>query len=54
MAKRVESFKTAKARIWSTGNVSFTSKRAAYRHCRTLNGKKSGGRRPYKVERKNA
>jgi hypothetical protein len=54
MAKQQASFKTAKAKAWVTGNKEFTSKAAAYRHCRTLNGTKAGGKKPYKVERKNA
>ena len=56
MAKKsqYESFKTAKARIWMVGSTEFTSKRQAYRHCRTLNDRKAGGKRLYKAERKNA
>lgn len=43
--------------IWmihpATRNVKeFTNKNEAYRECRKLNGKKSGGRRPYHVQRK--
>lgn len=40
-------------RVWVCGNKEFTSKGAAYRYCRTINGKKAGGRRPYNVQRKN-
>ena len=32
--------------------IEFTSKNAAYRMCRTLNGKKSGGKRHYHIQRK--
>lgn len=42
------------ARIWIVDGREFSSKSAAYRHCRTLNGKKSGGRRDFKVQRKMA
>jgi hypothetical protein len=43
--------------VWTivpSGRVTaeFTSKSKAYRECRRLNGKKSGGRRPYSVQRK--
>lgn len=54
MAKQQKSFEIKKARVWKTGNKEFTSKNAAYRHCRTLNGTKAGGSKPYKVERTNA
>ena len=40
------------ARIWTAGNKDFTCKGAAYRHCRHLNDKKSGGRRTFNVQRK--
>ena len=33
-------------------STEFTSKYEAYRECRKLNGKKSGGKRPYHVQRK--
>ena len=37
----------------STRNTQeFTNKRHAYRECKRLNGKKSGGRRHYYVQRK--
>ena len=56
MAKKsqYESFKTVKARIWVVGNTEFTSKNVAYRYCRTRNGTKTGGKKIYTVERKNA
>ena len=52
--QQATSFKTAKAKVWVVGNEDFTNKRAAYRHCRFLNGKKAGGTAPYTVQRKNA
>lgn len=54
MRKQQQSFEVKKARIWIVKGIEFTSKNAAYRHSRTVNGKKSGGHRPYNVERKNA
>jgi hypothetical protein len=48
------SFKTAKARIWIVDGKEYTNKREAYRVCRSLNGKKAGGDKPYNVQRKNA
>lgn len=44
--------------IWTVvppgnGPSEFTSKRAAYRRCRVLNGKKVGGNRSHHVQRKN-
>ena len=48
-----QSFKVAKAKLWIVQGQEFTSKNAAYRRCRTLNGTKAGGTKPFKVERKN-
>jgi hypothetical protein len=41
-----------KPKVWTVANKDFTSKTAAYRYARTMNGKKAGGNRPYKVQRK--
>jgi hypothetical protein len=41
-------------KVWIVGNNEFTNKRAAYRHCRTINGKKAGGNRNFNVQRKMA
>jgi hypothetical protein len=40
------------ARAWIVNGKEFTSKNAAYRYCRTLNGKKTGGRAEFRVQRK--
>ena len=40
------------AKIWVVSGTEFTSKNAAYRECRRLNGTKAGGTKPYKVKRK--
>ena len=39
-------------RVWIVKGREFTSKQAAYRSCRTANGKKSGGKRNFTVQRK--
>lgn len=39
-------------KVWIVDGKEFTSKSAAYRYCRTLNGKKVNGNKPYNVQRK--
>ena len=41
-------------KVWTVGSQRFTSKNAAYREARRLNGKKAGGNRPYRVQRETA
>jgi len=52
--KKQDNFVKSFQRVWIVGNEEFTSKSAAYRRCRTLNGKKAGGNRPHNVQRKSA
>jgi hypothetical protein len=53
MAKQ-QSFKVANSKVWIVQGQEVLNKRAAYRYCDTLNATKTGGTKPYKVERKNA
>ena len=52
-AKLSKAMGQAKSRpyvIWGQ-SPTFTSKSAAYRYCREINGKKAGGHKPYNVQR---
>ena len=48
-----QGYKVSKQKVWICGGQEFTSKAAAYRRCRTMNGTKAGGTKPHNVERKN-
>jgi hypothetical protein len=51
MANSQQFGKVNMSKAWQVGGQTFTNKYEAYRYCRTKNGTKAGGTKPFKVQR---